>query len=213
MFPMLVSTPARLGAAVAAALVFSHAGAARAAGDAAPSGVYAVDPAHTKVGFEVPHLVISTVEGRFDGVDGKVEWAGDPTKAKIEAKIDAATVDTSIKDRDEHLRSPDFFDVKKFPQLTFKSTKIEGTPDALTVTGELTIKGVTRTVVLAGKYLGHLVDPWGNDRIAFKADGKINRKDFGLTWGKMVEAGPVVGDEVALSLKVEATKSKKTASN
>ncbi|MGZ3749421.1 MAG: YceI family protein, partial [Pseudobdellovibrionaceae bacterium] len=110
----------------------------------------------------------------------------------------------------DHLRSPEFFDVKKYDKLTFKSKKISGTPEALTIAGELTIHGVPKPVVLDAKYTGTVKDPWGNERVAFRATSKISRKEFGLNWSKVVEAGPVVGDDINLDFKVEAIKEKPT---
>lgn len=171
-----------------------------------PAGSYNLDVAHSKVGFEIPHLVISTVEGRFDKFDGSVVIDPKLEKSKVNVSIDVATIDTANKDRDDHLRSADFFDAAKFGKMTFVSKKITGTPDALKITGDLTIKGKTKSVTLDAKYLGDVKDAYGNHKVAFTATTKINRKDFGLTWNAAVEAGPVVGDEVTLNLKVQAAK-------
>lgn len=173
-----------------------------------PEGTYKVDVAHSKVGFEVNHLVVATVEGKFSDFEGTFKIDPKLDKSTVDIAIKAASINTDNKDRDEHLRSPDFFDAKKFEKLTFKSKKISGTPEALKVTGDLTIHGVTKSVVLDGKYTGSVKDPWGNERVAFRASTKINRKDYGLTWSKAVEVGPVVGDEVTLDLRVEAIKEK-----
>jgi len=176
-------------------------------------GNYKVDTAHSKVGFEVSHLVVSSVEGKFTDFDGMIKIDPKLEKSQVDINIKAASIDTANGDRDKHLKSPDFFDTAKFDKLTFKSKKISGTPDKLTVVGDLTIHGVTKPVTLEGKYNGAVKDPWGNERIAFKASTKINRKDFGLTWNKAVEAGPVVGDEISIDIKVEAIKEKATAKN
>jgi polyisoprenoid-binding protein YceI len=176
-----------------------------------PEGNYKVDVAHSKVGFEVTHLVVATVEGKFSDFEGVFNIDPKLEKSKVDIIIKATSVNTDNKDRDEHLRSPDFFDVKKYDKLTFKSKKISGTPEALKVAGDLTIHGVTKPVVLDGKYTGSVKDPWGNERVAFRAATKISRKDFGLTWSKAVEIGPVVGDEVILDLRVEAIKDKPAA--
>ncbi len=170
------------------------------------AGSYSLDTAHSKVGFEISHLVISSVEGRFNGYTGSVVMGPKIEDTKINADIDVATIDTGNGDRDKHLKSPDFFDAAKFPKITFVSKKVTGTPDKLKLTGDLTIRGVTKTVTLDGKYQGVVNDPFGNTKIAFKANGKISRKDFGLLWNKAVEAGPVVGDEVALAFAIEAGK-------
>lgn len=173
-----------------------------------PEGIYKIDVAHSKVGFEVAHLVVATVEGKFSEFEGTLNIDPKLDKSKLDVSIKAASVNTDNKDRDEHLRSPDFFDAKKHDKLTFKSKKITGTADNLKVAGDLTIHGVTKPVVLDAKYTGGVKDPWGNERVAFRASTKINRKDYGLSWSNAVEIGPVVGDEVILDLRVEAIKEK-----
>ena len=177
-------------------------------------GKYSLDAAHSKVGFDVSHLVIASVEGRFNGVTGEIEMGKKIEDTKITAKVDIKTVNTGNGDRDKHLMGPDFFDAEKFPEMTFVSKSISGKADALKIKGDLTMHGVTKAVTLDGKYSGVANDPFGNTKIAFQAKGKINRKDYGLTWSKMVEAGPVVGDEVMIELKVEAGKpTEKKAAN
>ncbi|MBU6154238.1 MAG: YceI family protein [Bdellovibrionales bacterium] len=176
-------------------------------------GKYSLDAAHSKVGFDVSHLVIASVEGRFNGVTGEIEMGKKLEDTKILAKVDINSVNTGNGDRDKHLLGPDFFDAEKFPEMTFVSKSVSGKADALKIKGDLTMHGVTKTVTLDGKYAGVANDPFGNTKIAFQAKGKINRKDFGLTWSKMVEAGPVVGDEVMIELKVEAGKPIAKASN
>ena len=168
---------------------------------------YQIDPMHSKVGFEIPHLVISTVEGRFTKYDGTIELADKFEKSKVNVVVDMNSIDTSVQKRDDHLKSPDFFDVVKYPTMKFESTGLSGTPENFKMTGSLTIKGVTKKVVLDGKYLGAVKDGFGQDKAAFQAKTKINRKDFGLTWNKMVEAGPTVGDEVTVDLRIQAVKS------
>jgi polyisoprenoid-binding protein YceI len=170
------------------------------------AGKYALDGTHSKIGFDVSHLVIASVEGRFDKISGDVEMGSKIEEMKINAKVETASVSTGNGDRDKHLTSPDFFDSAKFPEMTFVSKSVSGKADALKVKGDLTLHGVTKSVTLDGKYLGVVNDPFGNTKIAFVAKGKINRKDFGLTWNKAVEAGPVVGDEVSIDLKIEAGK-------
>jgi polyisoprenoid-binding protein YceI len=176
-------------------------------------GSYKVDPGHSKVGFEIPHLVISSVEGRFNEYQGDIVLAQPFAGSSLQAEVKVASIDTAVKDRDTHLKSADFFDAGKFPTMTLKSRRFEGTPEAFQLQGDLTIKGVTKPVTFDGKYLGTVVDGYGNQKIALEAKAKINRKDFGLTWGKMVEAGPVVGDSVTIVLKLQAAKpSQKSAS-
>lgn len=173
-----------------------------------PEGTYKVDVAHSKVGFEISHLVVATVEGKFSEFEGTFNIDPKLEKSKVDITIKAASINTDNKQRDDHLRSPDFFDVKKHENLVFKSKKISGTPESLKVAGDLTIHGVTKPVVLDAKYTGNVKDPWGNERVAFRATTKISRKDYGLTWSQAVEAGPVVGDEVTIDLRVEAIKEK-----
>ncbi|HLS90190.1 MAG TPA: YceI family protein [Limnochordia bacterium] len=168
---------------------------------------WVVDPTHTNVEFVVRHMMISSVRGRFSQVEGVIE--GDPddlTTGRFEATIDAASIDTRQEDRDQHLRSADFFDVENHPKITFKSTSVEKTGEnQYKVTGDLTIRGTTRPVTLDVTYEGRGKDPWGNERIGLSAQGKINRKDFGLTWNAALETGGVlVSDEVRLEIHTEA---------
>lgn len=169
---------------------------------------YAIDPAHSKVGFEIPHLVISSVEGRFTKFEGEIEYADKFTDSKVTAKIDTSSIDTSNEDRDKHLKSADFFDAAKYSNISFKSKKITGSPEKFQVVGDLTIKNKTKEVTLDGKFLGLVKDAYGNEKAAFTATTKVNRQDFGLKWSKMVEVGPVVGDEVTITLKVQGAKAK-----
>jgi polyisoprenoid-binding protein YceI len=167
---------------------------------------YQVDPMHSKVGFEIPHLVISTVDGRFTKFDGGIDLAEKFDKSKVNVTVDMSSIDTGVQKRDDHLKSPDFFDVAKHPNMKFESTAISGTPEDFKLTGNLTIKGVTKKVTFDGKYLGAVKDGYGQDKTAFQAKTKINRKDFGLTWNKMLEVGPTVGDEVTIDLRIQAAK-------
>lgn len=170
------------------------------------SGDYNIDPLHSKVGFEIPHLVISTVEGKFNDYEGRIVLAEKFNKSQVEAKIKVASIDTGVGKRDDHLKSADFFDAGKYPEMTFVSKEITGSQKSFKMTGDLTIKGITKKVTFDSQYLGSVVDGYGNQKVAFTAKTKIHRKDFGLTWNSMVEAGPVVGDEVTLSLKIQAAK-------
>lgn len=169
-------------------------------------GEYKVDPMHSKIGFEVPHLVISTVEGKFQKVDGQITLDKEFQKSKVIANAETESIDTGVKDRDDHLKSADFFDAKNNPQLTFKSSEVKGKPESFKMTGDLTIKGVTKKVTFNGKYLGNVKDGYGNDKAAFTATAEINRKDFGLTWNKAVEIGPVVGDKIKIDLRIQAAR-------
>jgi polyisoprenoid-binding protein YceI len=168
---------------------------------------YTLDAAHTSVNFTVPHLVVSKVKGRFDKFDGTFDFDEKTQKLEnVAVEIQADSVNTNEKDRDKHLRSKDFFDVEKFKTLTFKSKKTDyegNKPSKLE--GDLTIHGVTKPVVFELDYNGAVTDPWGNRRVSFEAKTKINRKDFGLTWNKALEAGGfVVGDDVKIEIEGEA---------
>jgi polyisoprenoid-binding protein YceI len=168
--------------------------------------VATLDRAHTTVEFIVRHLMITKVRGRFTNFEGRIELAsGSDVPTAITATIDAGSIDTREEQRDAHLRSSDFFDVEKYPNLTFESVRIAGTPDRFTVDGRLTVHGVTRDVTLSGSFEGRANDPWGGVRVGYSAHGTINRKDFGLTWNAALETGGVVvGDEVRIELNVEA---------
>jgi polyisoprenoid-binding protein YceI len=182
---------------------------------AAPSA-WKVDPSHSQVGFAVKHLVISNVRGEFGAYQGKVVLdEADVTKSSVEATIDVNSLNTKVADRDAHLKSADFFDVAKYPSITFKSTKVaKAGPDRLQVTGDLTLHGVTKPVVLDVTTSPEVKGMFGETRRAFAATTRIQRKDYGLTWNKVVEAGPAVGDEVTISLDLEVVKDPpKTASN
>ena|SRR5271168_4082291 len=176
----------------------------------ARADTWQIDPMHTSVEFTVRHMMISNVKGTFQKTAGTVTTNGsDPASATIDATIDASSVDTRVERRDAHLKSPDFLDVAKYPTITFKSTKIEAAgPGKFTVTGDLTLHGVTKPVVLDVETAGAPIkDPMGNMRAGASATTKIKRSDFGLTWNKALETGGmVVGDEVAISIDVEAIK-------
>jgi polyisoprenoid-binding protein YceI len=167
---------------------------------------YRIDRAHSEVTFQVRHL-LTKVRGRFSDFDGTVEYDEEsPEQSVVNVVIRAASIDTNERDRDAQLRSADFFDVEKFPTLTFRTIRIARRgKDHFDVTGELTIHGVTTPVTFEVDYLGKAKDPWGNERIAFEAATTINRRDFGLTWNAALETGGVlVGDEVKISLSVQA---------
>jgi len=170
---------------------------------------YDIDPAHTVSSFTVKHLVISTVRGEFGKTTGAAVFDDkDPSRSSVTATIDAASINTRVEQRDTHLKSPDFFDTAKYPTLTFKSTKVEKAGEGkYKVTGDLTIKGTTKSVVLdVTGPTAEIKDPWGNARRGFAATTQINRKDFGLNWSKMIEAGPVVGDDVKIEIDGELVK-------
>jgi polyisoprenoid-binding protein YceI len=169
-----------------------------------------IDPAHTNVEFSVRHMMISNVKGQFQKTSGTITVNGnDPTSAKIDATIDATSINTRVDKRDAHLKSPAFLDVDKYPTIAFKSTKVEAAgPGKWKMTGDLTLHGVTKPVVLEVEGTGTpITDPMGNTRAGASATTKISRKDFGLTWNQPLETGGVmVGDEVAISIDVEAIK-------
>ena len=171
---------------------------------------WTIDPAHSVAEFKVKHMMISNVKGQFTGVSGRLErHEGDVTKSKVEVTIEAASVNTREPQRDAHLKSADFFEVEKFPILSFKSTRIiPKDQDELAVEGELTIHGVTRTVRFAVEGpTAPAKDPWGNTRIGASATTKINRKDYGLTWNTALEAGGIlVGEEVTITLDMQFVK-------
>jgi len=176
----------------------------------AHADTWQIDPAHTNVEFSVRHMMISNVKGQFQKTSGTITInVDDPTSAKIDATIDAASINTRVDKRDAHLKSPAFLDVDKYPTITFKSTKVEAAgPGKWKVTGDLTLHGVTKPVVLDVEGTGTpITDPMGNTRAGASASTKISRKDFGLTWNQPLETGGVmVGDDVAISIDVEAIK-------
>jgi polyisoprenoid-binding protein YceI len=173
----------------------------------AATSTWQIDPNHSAAQFAVRHLAISTVRGAFTKVNGSVQLDDrDISKSSVEVTIDADSVDTRVPNRDKDLRSDHFFDVEKYPTITFKSTKVEqAEPGKLKVTGDLTIHGVTKQVVLDVEGPTAAVkDPWGNQRAAANATTKINRQDFGVKWNaKMDGGGLVVGDDVAITIDVE----------
>ncbi len=170
---------------------------------------YVIDPSHSTAGFKVRHLMVTNVRGEFSGVSGTVVFdAENPANSKVEAAIDATTIQTRDSQRDQHLKSADFLDVERFPKITFVSKKVAPAGGEWRVTGDLTIHGVTREVVLEVEGpTPEVKDPWGNIKMGATATTKVNRKDFGLVWNVALETGGVlVGDEVAIQLEVEMTR-------
>jgi polyisoprenoid-binding protein YceI len=168
---------------------------------------YIIDPTHSNAHFSVRHLMIAKVRGSFSNVAGSLELPVDgAVPSAITAEIDAATIDTRDAQRDGHLKSPDFFEVEKFPKIVFTSTHIEGhSATSFKATGTLEMHGVSQPVTLDVEVSGQGKDPWGNHRVAFEASTKINRKDFGLVWNQALEAGGVaVGEEISITLDIEA---------
>jgi polyisoprenoid-binding protein YceI len=177
---------------------------------AAATTTWQIDPAHTAAQFAVKHLMISTVRGQFKGVTGSVNWDDqDITKSTVDVTIDAKTVDTSEPQRDNDLRSEKFFEVAKYPTITFKSKKVEPiSAGKLKVTGDLTIHGVTKEVVLDVEGpTAPIKDPWGNTRVALNATTKVNRQDYGVKWNANIDGGGVVvGDDVNITIDLEMIK-------
>ena len=178
------------------------------ASHAANKSDWKIDTAHTHAEFAVRHLMISTVKGRFADVQGVVHIdESDFTKSDVQVTIGVASIDTREPQRDAHLRSADFFDVDNFPQLTFRSTRIDGKGDAFKIVGDLTIRGTTREVVLDVSTEGRAKDPWGGERAGFTAATRIKRTDYGLLWNQLLESGGLlVGEDVKISIDVELIK-------
>jgi polyisoprenoid-binding protein YceI len=177
---------------------------------AALASTWNIDPDHSNLGFKIRHLMVSNVKGNFEKYSGVIEINDkDITKSRVEVMIDTGSVNTNVKKRDDHLRSADFFDVAKYPTMIFVSKKVVvAGPDKLKVTGDFTLHGVTKEVVLDLEGpTAESKDPWGNTRKGATATTKINRKDYGLTWNQALETGGVlVGDEVNITLEVEMIK-------
>ncbi len=174
------------------------------------TGTYTVDPSHTHIGFVARHAMVTRVRGSFTDVDGTIRVDGDdPSASRVELTIDAGSVDTRSADRDAHLRSGDFFDVDNHPHVKFVSTAISAVDDTTyRVTGELTIKDVTRELTFDLTFTGAATDPFGNERIGFEGEITVNRKDWGLTWNAALEAGGVlVSENVTLEFAVSAVRS------
>lgn len=171
---------------------------------------YDVDPDHSIVEFKVAHMVISKTTGHFKDYTGFIEMDPDARTVKaIEATIKTASVTTNQEKRDTHLRNPDFFDVEKYPTMAYKMKSYQKAGDGYTAIGDLTLHGVTKEVTLTGSFNGVTKDPWGNTRAGFTAEGKVNRKDFGMVWNKALDSGGlVVGDDVWIKLDIECIKAK-----
>ena len=168
-----------------------------------------IDPAHSQIEFAVRHMMITTVRGRFSGVDGTVRLdESDPTATDVDVRIDVASIDTREPQRDAHLRSADFFDAERFPHITFVATRPTARRGSeFTLVGDLTLHGVTKEVSLDVVEEGRGKDPWGGERLGFSATTKIKRSDFGLTWNQVLETGGMlVGDDIKISLDLELLK-------
>ncbi|RME28050.1 MAG: polyisoprenoid-binding protein [Deltaproteobacteria bacterium] len=173
----------------------------------AAASTWQIDPKHTTVGFKVKHMMVSYVEGRFHEVEGTVEYdPANPTALSATVTVQMDSVDTHEPKRDAHLKSPDFFDVEKYPTMTFKSTAVKQVGDGeLDVTGDLTLHGVTRPIVLHVEGLGQpIIDPWGNERVGAEVTGSLNRQDFGVSWSDTLDGGGLVVDDIVkLDINVE----------
>jgi polyisoprenoid-binding protein YceI len=171
---------------------------------------YVVDPDHSIVEFKVAHMVISKTTGHFKDYTGFIDMDPEAGTVKtIEATIKTASVTTNQEKRDAHLRNADFFDVEKYPTMTYKMKSYSKAGDGYSAIGDLTLHGVTKEVTLTGNFNGVTKDPWGNTRAGFTAEGKLNRKDFGMVWNKALDSGGlVVGDEVWIKLDIECIKAK-----
>jgi polyisoprenoid-binding protein YceI len=168
-----------------------------------------LDTVHSGINFAVRHMVVSKVRGRFTKFNGQVALDEDDlTRSVVEATIDASSIDTGTAQRDDHLRSADFFDVERFPEIKFRSTRIEKIgEDRYTLSGNLTIRDVTREITLDVEYGGRGKDPWGNERVGFTAKATVDRKDFGLKWNQALETGGVlVSDRVEIELEVQGVR-------
>ena len=173
-----------------------------------PTGTWVVDPVHSRVGFAVKHLGISTVRGEFKEFEGTLEIGEDLPTSRAYGTVKVASIDTRETDRDDHLRSPDFFDAAQFPEIAFESTKIERLDEEeFRVTGRLTIHGVSNEIVLHAEVGGTEPDPWGNERIGLEVTGRLSRSDYGMKLQQTLGSGNlVVGDKVTLALDLSATK-------
>lgn len=176
---------------------------------AQPQTAWQIDPAHTRVEFSVRHLMISNVKGQFANPTGSAKFELEkPGTAELDVTIPVATIDTGVDQRDAHLRSPDFFDAEHFPTITYRARRIEGDAgEQFRLVGDLTIRGVTREVPLEVTLDGQGKDPWGNERLGYHASGKIDRRDFGLTWNQALESGGVlVGNDIKIAIDAELSR-------
>lgn len=169
---------------------------------------WSIDPTHSEIGFKVKHMMFTNVSGKFTTYDAEITTEdNDFTKSKINFSADVSSVDTNNADRDAHLKGADFFDADKNPKLTFVSSTLVKSGDDYELTGELSLHGITKTVKLETEVSGELKDPWGNTKVALNINGKINRKDWGLTWNSALETGGVlVSDEVKLNIELQLLK-------
>ena len=170
---------------------------------------WTIDPTHTEVGFKVKHMMFTNVKGNFNDYSAEIDFDNDLKEANLQFEAKVNSIFTNNTDRDNHLKSADFFDAEQFPTLTFKSTNIQGNGSEYEITGDLTIKGITKPVTLNAEFSGLMTDPWGNTKVGLNLDGKINRKDFGLTYNAALETGGVlVGEDVKLNAEIQLVEQK-----
>jgi polyisoprenoid-binding protein YceI len=167
-----------------------------------------LDPTHSTVEFSAKHLMITTVKGRITDIEGTIYTnEKDPTNSSVEATLKTTSIDTRTDQRDQHLRSADFLNVETYPEIKFRSTRIKGGREEFKLTGDLTIRDVTKEITLDVRFEGQAKDPWGGVRVGFSATGRLDRRDFGLTWNQALETGGiVVGNEIKIELEVQAVK-------
>lgn len=195
------------GAGLINSAASAQAPAARIAYAPIPGGEYKLDPAHSVIGFAIRHLEIAWVEGRFKDFHGTIRYDDkDITRSAVEFTAQVASIDTGVEARDKHLRTADFFEVEKYPEMSFKSTRVERKGEnSYVLHGDLTLKGVTKPVALPFTVTGAIKDPWGNTRFGVEAQTKINRRDFQITYGNALAGGGFdVGNEVTINLHLEA---------
>jgi polyisoprenoid-binding protein YceI len=169
---------------------------------------YAIDPAHSEIGFSVAHLVISKIRGNFTGFTGTLELGTDDVPTSIAGSVELASISTREEKRDAHLKSPDFFDAENFPTISFVSTSITGSASDFTVVGNLTMHGATNSITLKGELGGRTVDPWGNNRVAYSATGKLDRTTYGISFAAPHAHGLMIGNDVTITLEIQAVAAK-----
>lgn len=172
---------------------------------------WVIDPSHTEIGFKIKHLMISNIKGKFNQYDASIYTTGDDFMgAEVDCWIDVASVDTNDAERDKHLRSADFFDVERFPQISFVKNTVESVDKdgSYELWGDLTIKGITKRIKIDVEFGGIVKDPWGNEKAVFTVNGKVNRKDWGLNWNAVLETGGIlVGEEVRICCEIQLMRS------
>jgi polyisoprenoid-binding protein YceI len=204
----LIATPL-IGGSIVHGIGDAQEKAAKVAYAPIPGGDYKIDPAHSIIGFSIRHLEINWVEGRFKDFKGTIRFNdSDITKSSVEFEAQIESIDTGVEGRDKHLRTADFFDAQKYPAMTFKSTRVERKgKDSYVLYGDFTLKGVTKQISFPFTITGAIKDPWGNTRFGINAQARINRRDYGITYGNAMENGGLdVGNEVTIDLQLEAVK-------